>query len=196
MYQLCDKEEREMVLIYILVCIIVFLIIPRILNLFFICSKISGVSMSPTLKNGDICILKRTRHLKRGDIICFLTDPKNKWKNLFFSRNIPTLIKRIIAIEGDILNIKNNKVYLNGSELRETYLPTKTITSVKYKDISYPLTIPRGYVFVMGDNRSNSKDSRDPQIGLISKNLLLGKLELRIFPVNTFKDFKKEGYYE
>lgn len=133
---------------------------------------VSGSSMNPTLEDGDwVAISGITTSIDRGDIV-IVTQP---WE-----KNIP-IIKRVIALPGDTLNIdfENGIVYLNGEKLEEDYILEPTYLNY---DANMPMTIPEGYVFVMGDNRNGSLDSRSSKVGLIKEEFILGKALCRFYP--------------
>ena len=124
--------------------------------------------MCPNIKNKEIIIGGRDAKCRRGDVIVCCTEDYNR-KKIFIKRK-NTYIKRVIGFPGEEINIKNGKVYINNEELQEEYLPQYMKTTSQG---NYPITIPKGYVFVMGDNRSKSIDSRSPSFGLIKdKNII------------------------
>ena len=128
--------------------------------------------MNPTLKNGDwLTVSAITTEVKTGDIVV-VTQPN--------SLNEP-LIKRVIAKGGDTINIDfiEGVITVNGLTLYEPYIAEKTEIMGDYV---YPLEIPEGYIFVMGDNRNESLDSRFKTIGLIDERYVLGVANARIFP--------------
>lgn len=137
-------------------------------------------SMENTLHPNDyLFISKQSYRLfgdpQRGDIIVFhssLTTADGSEK---------LLVKRIIAIPGDTISITGGVVYINGEPQEEAY--TKDgYTNTEMDEI----TIPEGKLFCMGDNRQNSRDSRDSAIGLVDESLVLGKAVLRLFPFSRF----------
>lgn len=168
-------------------------------------------SMFPTLKEGQRLILNRwgrTTHQtpKRGDIITFeaptkyyitsaeadLSNPvaiyENEPTNIFAKFRYYVLeigktsyIKRVIALPGEHIKIENGKVYINGEELKEDYLQENVITSDgPYTD----LVVPEGYVFAMGDNRTQSTDCR--RFGCIPIEKIESKVWIRFWPLNLF----------
>lgn len=180
---------------------------------------VNQTSMVPTFNNNDRLILNRLyRTLKttpqRGDIITFeapsvsylngeeinLNNPtaiyNNEPEGLFskFMYNVvefgkTSYIKRVIGLPGERIQIKDGKVYINGEELQEDYLPEETVTDSMAKDgISggqfLDLIVPEGTVFVMGDNRGHSLDSR--RFGCIPYEKIEGKVVLRFWPLNVF----------
>lgn len=137
---------------------------------------VSGESMYPTLNNKDYLILNRLSYkfgdVKEGDIIVFKTDLKQD------NGKDKDLIKRVIATGGDHLVIKDSKVYVNDKLLNEPYIDNA------YTAGDIDIVIPKGKVFVMGDNRENSKDSRSEDVGLVDENDILGEVMIRLFPLN------------
>lgn len=140
------KKERRIDVILISVVAVIFAICLLVTNLIAFTVQVSGTSMQPTLDGGEVLIVNRLSDVKRGDVIVFQKDGKR-------------LIKRVVALEGDVIYAENGKVYLKkaGSEefviLSETYVKTQT-SSFK------PITVSSDRVFVLGDNRAISNDSR------------------------------------
>jgi len=128
-------------------------------------------SMSPTLQDGEILIFETVGGINKGDIIAFRYDNQ-------------VLIKRVIATAGDKIDIaEDGTVNLNGERLIEPYVSQPDIGECT---IELPLNVPRGQFFVMGDHRATSLDSRSVDIGLVSKEQIIGKVLLRIWPLNKF----------
>ncbi|HEX7058163.1 MAG TPA: signal peptidase I, partial [Bacilli bacterium] len=92
------------------------------------------------------------------------------------------LVKRIIGLPGDVIDMRDGKLYLNGRELYEPYVKGKTYPN----GMKLPYTVPAHKVFVMGDNREVSLDSRSPEIGPIDLNSIEGKIIFRIWPLSKF----------
>lgn len=163
-------------LIYAIVLILViFTFIFRVVG-------VSGDSMNPTLHSGDwLTVSAITNEVKTGDIVV-ITQPN--------SLNEP-LIKRVIAKGGDTINIDfiEGTVTVNGVALYEPYIAEAT---ERMGDYVYPLQIPEGYLFVMGDNRNNSLDSRFRTIGLIDERYVLGVAQVRLFPFGDWKITNEE----
>jgi len=141
---------------------------------------VHDVSMEPTLVEGDNLIVEklsvRLGGLKRGDIIVF--DSPNGDKQL---------IKRLIAFEGEKIEIKEYKVYINGELLEEEYLngePTTGMGNPEYES----MVIPKGQVYAMGDNRTRSGDSRG--FGPVNKSSINGKAIFRFYPFNKIGTMK------
>lgn len=140
--------------------------------------SVIGSSMVPTLVDGDWLLVSASSEYERGDVI-IITQPND--------RNEP-LVKRIIAKGGETIDIDFNthEVYVNGELLEETYIKEPTAL---YYDVEFPYVVPEGCVFVMGDNRNDSLDSRSSRIGPIDERYILGKAVFRILPVNEFRFF-------
>lgn len=133
--------------------------------------QISGTSMEPTLNNGEIVVLFKTSHLDRGDLCGFS-----------YSNKI--LIKRVIGLPGDVISIDaSGNVFVNGEMIDEPYITEKSFGE---SDIEYPLTVPEGEYFLMGDQRTTSIDSRNTVIGCVKKDQIIGKIFLRVWPLKDF----------
>ncbi len=138
---------------------------------------VDGKSMMPTLQNGDwLAISGINFEPRRGDIVV-VTQPNDVHE---------PLIKRIIAVGGETIDINfiTHDIKINGEKIDEPYIAEPTQRSF---DVKFPLVIPEGFVFVMGDNRNNSKDSRHSGVGLIDQRYILGKTRFRLFPFGGFK---------
>ncbi len=146
---------------------------------------VNGPSMMNTLVNGDwLMVSAFITEPERGDIV-IITQPN--------AYNEP-IVKRVIALGGDTIDIDFDTatVSVNGKVLDEPYLATPTTTDEGAWQ--YPLTLKEGQVFVMGDNREHSSDSRSPDIGLIDENYILGKVLLRFSPISEFRIFGDYDY--
>lgn len=130
--------------------------------------QIYGSSMTPTLQDGNIVVSLKTSDFKVGDIIAF-----------YYNNKI--LVKRVIASSGEWVNIDDSgTVFVNGKELDEPYIEQKAIGDC---DIRLPYQVPDECVFVMGDHRSVSLDSRKKAIGAVSQEQIVGKLVFRLWPI-------------
>ncbi len=139
--------------------------------------KVSGSSMVPNFHDGDYIITNklaaRFSEPKRGEVV-ILQDPLDTNK---------VFIKRVIGLPGETLKISGGLVYINNKLLEEPYLPTGLRTSGEsYLKDSDEIIIPDGNYFVMGDNRSNSSDSRE--WGLLKKDLIIGQAFIRYWPLD------------
>lgn len=131
--------------------------------------QIYGNSMSPTLEAGDMVVSISARKLKTGDTIAFYYNNK-------------VLVKRVIATSGQWVELKKDgTVYIDGKKLNEPYLKEKVLGDT---NIKLPYQVPDGKIFVMGDHRSTSVDSRNTAVGPVSEEQYVGKLTFRIWPVS------------
>ena len=156
-------------LVYLLAVLIVALLI------FFRVVVVSGSSMKNTLVDGDYLLLLSDvfyREPKQQDIVVISKDS--------FDNGAP-IVKRVIAVENQVVDIdfKTGTVYVDGVALDEPYISTPT---TNWEGMQFPLRVKPGCIFVMGDNREGSKDSRDPQIGLIDTREILGKVIFLLIP--------------
>ncbi len=130
--------------------------------------QISGSSMTETLWNGDIVVALSGSDYKTGEVVAF-----------YYNNNI--LVKRVIAVSGDWVDIdKDGNVYVNDRLLDEPYVTEK---SLGICDITLPYQVPEGRIFVLGDHRDTSVDSRSSAIGSISEEFLVGKIFFRVWPL-------------
>lgn len=143
--------------------------------------EIPSGSMEETIMTGDMVFSEKVSYYvgqpQQGDIVTF-TDPE------IASR---TLIKRVIATEGQTVDLRDGNVYVDGVKLNEPYTdgkPSYPLTSAYGTSITYPYTIPEGEVWVMGDNRTNSQDSR--YFGSIPVDTITGKAVLTYWPISSF----------
>lgn len=138
--------------------------------------NVKGASMEPTLKQEDRLVLNRLAEPDVGDIVVF-PDPDKKGE-LF--------IKRVIAKEGDKLRIKDGRLYINGDEYLESYISHSGDDFVLPVDgTGQMIEVPEGSLFVMGDNRNNSFDSRS--FGFLPKDEVLGEVSMRFYPFDRFR---------
>ena len=155
----------------IAVLVVVAAIAVLITTLFLPILQISGDSMSPTLEHDEIVVLIKTKEFERGDLIGF-----------YFQGKI--LLKRVIALPGDEVAIDSaGNVYVNGELLEEPYVTEKGLGDC---DLEFPYKVPGTSYFVMGDRRSNSVDSRNSVIGAISRDDIIGKIFVRVWPLAKF----------
>lgn len=130
--------------------------------------RISGASMSPTIEEGELVVSVKNSSFERGDLIAFYYNNK-------------VLVKRVIAMAGEWVNIDpDGNVYINDVLFDEPYLAEK---SVGQCDIDFPYQVPDGRIFVMGDHRAISVDSRSKAVGCVAQEQIVGKLVMRIWPM-------------
>lgn len=156
-------------------------VITLVFVFFFRLNGVEGSSMYPTLVNGDYLVLESNflyRTPKQGDIVVLNTPP--------FSEREELIVKRVIAVGGQTVDIDFDAgiVYVDGQPLEEDYIfePTHLSFDSFGKAMDYPVTVPEGSLFVMGDNRNHSEDSRFADVGCVDNDAVLGKVLFVVFP--------------
>lgn len=130
--------------------------------------QVSGDSMTPTLNDGDILLTCNTNSVTYGDLCCV------SWQNKM-------LLKRVIGMPGDVISIESDgSVYVNDALLDEPYVIEKDRGDC---DINFPYEVPDQKIFILGDNRTLSIDSRNSDIGCIGTEQIVGKVLFRIWPI-------------
>lgn len=168
------KENIKSEIIEWIKTIAIALAVAFIITYFIRPTLVKGYSMYPTLEENDYLIINRIAYKRDvpdyGDVIVFkshLTQENGKEKDL---------VKRVIGIPGDRVNITNSEVYVNDKLLDEPYI------NDAYTEGEIDVEIPENKVFVMGDNRTNSMDSRDESVGLVDINDIMGEVIVRLYP--------------
>lgn len=137
--------------------------------------RVTGTSMTPTLQNDELVVCRKKGSFEKGDVIAFYYNNK-------------VLLKRVIGVSGDVIDIKDDgTVFVNGEEIDEPYVDEKALGEC---DIKLPYQVPEERIFVMGDHRSTSVDSRTKKVGCIAEEAVVGRVVLRISPL------KKLGFIE
>ena len=149
------------------VLIIVILITVLLLasQLFFMYSKVPSGSMEPTIHEGEYILIKRTSNIQRGDVAAFYSDEFKTY-----------MLKRCIGVPGDVVDIREGNVYLNGVYLQEDYVVARSGESQTF-------IVPEDSYFFLGDNRANSFDAREWSTPFIAKEDVIGKMYMEIYPV-------------
>ena len=152
-------------------CVVLFSFFVRLID-------VNGPSMNPTLYEGDKLLVSDLFYKpKAGDVVIFKTDNYDPEK---------ALVKRIVATEGQEINIdfENGIVYVDGEALDEPYVAEAIHSKL---DFIGPKTVPEGCVFVLGDNRNSSRDSRYSMIGMVDERMILGRAYAVVYPFNVIR---------
>lgn len=158
----------QSLMVALAICVALFIFAVRVID-------VSGSSMVPTLHDGDKMIVSDLFYKpKYGDIVVFKTDSYDPDR---------ALVKRVIATEGQEVSLDFDRgvVYIDGAPIEEDYISELTTTKL---DFIGPQTVPEGCVFVMGDNRNASTDSRKKEIGMVDERMILGRAYYVIFPLS------------
>ncbi|MBE6073945.1 MAG: signal peptidase I [Selenomonas ruminantium] len=165
------EEAKDWIISIVVAVVLAFIIRQFVVELYIV----DGPSMRPTLQSQERLVVNKFiyqfREPQKGEILVFQypRDPKRDF------------IKRVIATAGDTVEIKDGRVFVNDQLLNEDYILEKTKSE-------YPKsTVPNGTIFVMGDNRNNSEDSRFADVGFVPLNLVKGKAMLVFWPFDAFK---------
>lgn len=175
--EVVQKSLKREILEWIL-CIVIAVGLALIIRHFiFNVVKVDGASMENTLKHNDRLIVWKLGYSPEKEDIIVLHQANHK-----------PYIKRIIATEGQTVDIDffTHEVYVDGKKLDEPYI--KEPTALR-GDVKYPVTVPEDCVFVMGDNRNNSSDSRFSDVGMVHKSDILGKAIFRFWPLSSITTF-------
>lgn len=175
-----DKKSKQP-FIYDVVSVIcaAVIVIMVAFTFFFRFVGVVGNSMEPTLNDNDWLLVHSKSSYEYGDIII------SSQPNAF---NEP-IVKRVIATGGQTVDIdfETGEVSVDGKVLQEDYIAESTTNR---EDMTFPITVPEGKLFVLGDNRRHSTDSRSSLIGLLDERYIIGKVKFRIMPINKFQYFK------
>ena len=161
----------------VLVVVLVFTFVIRLIG-------VDGHSMVPTLQDGDRLLVLNSMlydDYKYGDIVVLR-------KETFLEEPI---VKRVIATEGQTVDIDFDEgvVYVDGQALEEDYIREPTYLD---EGLAFPITVPEGCIFLLGDNRNNSMDSRDPSLGPVDVRCVIGKAVALVFPGKSAETEKRE----
>ncbi|EEU03709.1 signal peptidase I [Eubacterium saphenum ATCC 49989] len=191
-----NYEEKKNGTVSTVVSYLIVIVMTILIGITFVKTTIvRQTSMLPTLQDGNYLLLSKQAYVfnefKHEDIVVFDSGERAYTTgSLLNFDNKKYYIKRIIGLPGDEITIKNKKVYRNGKEIDQSYtLDKATETNGNGQVEVNKLKIPKGKLFVLGDNRYNSADSRSTDVGLVSMDKVYGKAVLRIFPFKYFKKF-------
>lgn len=177
-----ERSKEWFSLFKMIVFVSVFVLAVRIFLLTPV--VVDGASMLPTFEDGDRVIVNKQSEIQRFDIIVFAVDAQTNY------------IKRVIGLPGDHIAYKKDVLYINGQPYEESYLQqfkedipldtllTENFTLEKYTGFTQ---IPEGYLFVLGDNRKKSTDSRDPSLGVVPLDAVLGEVKAVFYPFQNTK---------
>ena len=133
--------------------------------------RVTGTSMTPTLQNDQVIICNKLAECQKGDVVAFYYNNK-------------VLIKRVIGVAGDVIDISGDGVVsVNGEPLDEPYVSELALGEC---DIELPYQVPDNRIFVLGDHRSVSIDSRSTSVGCVAIENVIGKVLLRVYPIDSF----------
>ena len=179
------SERSKSILKDIISYALIILVVVTIRIFIFDPVRVDGPSMDTTLKNGEVIILNkfeyRKKDIERYDVVVIkITDPSSK--------ETKQIIKRVIGLPNEVIEIKDNKVYADGKELDSSFTSSKSddfdMSKIGLKKI------PGDSYLVMGDNREVSLDSRYSEVGTIKKEQIIGKASIVIWPLNKIKIIK------
>ncbi|MCT4607434.1 MAG: signal peptidase I [Marinisporobacter sp.] len=156
--------------------IVISVVIAMIITQFVRPTLVKGYSMYPTLNEYNYLIINKIPYMmhdpEKGDIVVFKSHLKT------VEGNDKDLIKRVIGVAGDQIKVTEGNVYVNGEKLNEPYI------NGDYTPGEVELEVPENMIFVMGDNRPNSLDSRDERVGPVDMDTVRGKVLVRLYPFN------------
>ena len=160
------KKFRSTLFSTISILIVVAAVAVLVSTLFFPVVQVVGNSMEPTLSAGDVLVLVKSDDVKKGELCCF------SWQN-------KTLLKRVIGRSGDIIDMDSEgNVFVNGELLDEPYVEKKELGKC---EIEFPYQVPEGKIFILGDQREASVDSRSSAIGCIGKDQIIGRVLFKVW---------------
>ena len=175
-----EKSRREIydwiycLSVALIICVVIFAFFIRLID-------VRGTSMNPTLNNNDKMLVSGLFYEpKVGDVVVFKKDEYDPER---------ALVKRVIAVEGQVINMDFDRgiVYVDGVPIEEDYIMEPTTNKI---DFIGPQTVPEGCVFVMGDNRNASTDSRKKEIGMVDTRLILGRAYAVVYPLSQVRTIK------
>ena len=190
-----SSQKRKDMIENIIYLAVVFALVYLIITFIGQRTVVNGDSMDPTLANGQSLIMDKISYRftspKRFDIVIF-PGPADEWDMLDEeasdsdkNKDRPFYIKRVIGLPGETVDIRDEKVYINGKELTADIYSIDGLTEDP-EEQEFPLTLGKDEYFCLGDNRPVSYDSRYLEVGPVSKDEIVGKVWIRIWPLNQF----------
>lgn len=161
------SHRRNALLTFLLSFLLTIMSGAMLLLLFLPVLEVSGSSMEPTLQDGDILVLHKTKTIRGGEMCGMYAQGR-------------LILKRVIGLPGDVVDLDEaGNVSVNGTQLLEPYVEQKALGTC---DLSFPFTVPENSLFVLGDHRETSIDSRSSLIGCVQVNQVMGQVVARIWP--------------
>ena len=168
------KDAKEWVVSLVVALVIVFII----RTFLFTIIRVDGLSMHPTLDNDErlfVTILDvKLNGVERGDVVICNYPNRGTWWNK------TKFVKRVVGVAGDVIKFEDGATYVNGELVDESYITHKSNQDGEY-------TVPEGCVFVCGDNRANSHDSRSSDVGYLDESMIVGKVRYVIYPFKSIR---------
>ena len=162
------RKFRNTLFSTVSILIVVAAVAVLVSTIFFPVVQVAGDSMKPTLENGDILVLFKTEKVSYGDLCCV------SWQN-------KTLLKRVIGLSGDKIDIdQQGNVFVNDELLDEPYVESKCLGNC---EIEFPYQVPDNKVFILGDQRDSSVDSRSIAIGCVGTDQIIGHVIFKVWPL-------------
>lgn len=177
-----NHSAKSEILAWIKTLIIAAVVVFVLRHFFITPSIVEGDSMEPSLQDGDRIIISKVGKIERYDEIAFHAPDSNN-----------NYVKRVIGLPGDEIRMKEDTLYINGEPVEEPYLKEAKASlpetfqftrDFTLQEVAGAKQVPEGHLFVLGDNRSISKDSR--YFGFISEKAIIGDVTIRIWPIDTF----------
>ena len=183
------KKEALDWIVSIAVAVVIALVIR---NFVFTLVEVDGQSMHPTLENGDRLFTRILAYNtpKQGDIVIF--NPPVSEEDRSPNKKV-AYVKRVIAVEGQVVDISpEGEVTVDGKTLKEDYISETINTHLYYNNpMEFPYEVPKGTIFVLGDNRNASHDSRSRDVGAVPLDNIIGKAQVRLWPFDEIGSLYK-----